>query len=297
MKQWNNKTMDNARITTEDLYGTSSGEGQKPLEYKETPEVPMTTGEPTTSVEQNSVGGAVSKQRQASFPKTLGGIVIFGLLFAFGVWLSSSIRSVITPSDGTQSQVAQREEMLDSLEQPEEETLSGGSAANWKTYSMGSGIFLRLPPNVLAPICDNAQCASRGTYLPGGTRFTAALRGSGQALRDFRGSAIADANGTAFVTNDTTIQGRKAVEFTGSFTGTTVGGYAFSRMRGVMIAINETMSLEVNHFTPSGITADFDADDALFDQILESIVLSGYPQSNKEELSMTPAAQATPSGY
>lgn len=42
-----------------------------------------------------------------------------------------------------------------------------------------------------------------------------------------------------------------------------------------MIDLDATHSLEINHFTPSGITADFAADDLLFDKIVSSLTFTG----------------------
>ena len=165
-------------------------------------------------------------------------------------------------------------------------TATGSAAvAAWKTYDVVSGttkasfggVTFQLPPDVLSPICDGTGCASQGTYLPGGTRFTVAPRGAGQALADFRGSVISDVGGISFTSRATTVADRPAMEFTGVFTGRTVSGYGFSRMRGVMIELTPTTSIEVNHFTPNGIVADFAADDTLFDAILKTIKIAGSP--------------------
>ncbi len=174
--------------------------------------------------------------------------------------------------------------------------------ATWKTYQVVSGttklpiegISFRLPAEILSPVCDTTTCMSQGTYLPGGTRFTVAPRGSGQLLVDFRGSAISDAGGIVFTTKDTTVGGHTAKLFTGSFSGKTVGGYGFNQMRGYMIEVTPTLSLEINHFTPIGVTADFAADDTLFDQIVSSLVMPGTPSATI----ITPIpTSATASGY
>jgi hypothetical protein len=85
------------------------------------------------------------------------------------------------------------------------------------------------------------------------------------------------------------------MEFTGTFTGHTISGYAFSQMHGDMIALTDSTSLEINHFVPSGITADFASDDAIFNKILQSLVL---PTSSLTP-SPTPTSvqTATSSGY
>jgi hypothetical protein len=40
-----------------------------------------------------------------------------------------------------------------------------------------------------------------------------------------------------------------------------------------MVEVTTSLSLEISHFSPNGVTADFAADDALFDQIVNSLVL------------------------
>lgn len=154
--------------------------------------------------------------------------------------------------------------------------------ANWKSYQVTSGISKQpingitymLPSDILPPICDGGNCASSGTYLPGGTRLTVDARGIGQLLPDFRGKILTDQGGREFSMKDTTIAGRPATEFSGVFTGTTSGGYAFSRMRGVMIEVSDTLSVEFNHFTPTLVNADFTSDDLLFDKILQSVQIT-----------------------
>ena len=52
---------------------------------------------------------------------------------------------------------------------------------------------------------------------------------TGQLLSDFRGKIVSDLAGKSFTVKQTTISGKSATEFTGSFTGSTAGGYAFSK--------------------------------------------------------------------
>lgn len=264
------------QITTEDLYGKSTSQpppppppepvkdavAAAPLQYEETPEIPM----PTSKKKSGCLG-------------TLFTIVIFLALFIGGIWISSFVRQFFPGN------VPVEEEIETTIPPtiPETTTATDSAAvAVWKTYNVISGttkqpfagVTFQLPPDVLSPICDGAGCASQGTYLPGGTRFTVALRGAGQALRDFRGSVVSDVGGTAFATKTTTVAEKPATEFTGTFIGRTVSGYGFSHMRGVMIELSPTTSLEVNHFAPSGIVADFASDDVLFDAILKTITIS-----------------------
>jgi hypothetical protein len=201
-------------------------------------------------------------------------MILFAGLFGLGMWLSNFFRQYTSP--GTTQPVAQQK-TTENSQTPTSAPADLFSA--WKTYQVvnGStgqpfeGISFKLPPTVLAPICDAATCMSLGTYLPGGTRFTVAPRGVGQQLPDVRTGTISDAAGMALTSEDSTVQGHTAKIFTGGAGGTTAGGYGFSQIRGYMIEITPDLSLEINHFSPSGVTADFAADDTLFDQIVSSL--------------------------
>jgi hypothetical protein len=213
----------------------------------------------------------------------LGTLLLFIILFGVGVWLSGIIRNYVstpietgspTPTPTTTESVVPAGGATPSAQ---------AVVSTWTRYGVISGVTRReiagvsyeLPPEVLASACDGATCASQGTYLPGGTRFTVAPRGEGQILKDFRGSIISDLRGQAFSVTQVTVAGRPAIAFAANFTGSTAGGYTFGQMRGVMIEVTDTLSLELNHFTPTGITAHFAADDKLFDQILLRVNLSG----------------------
>lgn len=251
-------------ITTDDLYGTSQDllKPPVPLAYEETPEITQ------------GVTSEVPKRRSGCFGFMIK-VILFAGLVVGGVWLSSFVRQFFTS------------ESIDSTDQVENlttPTTATGSAEveSWKMYTVISGttkapfagVTFQLPLDVLSPICDGTSCASQGTYLPGGTRFTVAPRGVGQVLADVRGSAISDVSGVSFTSKPTTVAGLPATEFMGVFTGRTVSGYGFSQMRGVMIELTPTTSLEINHFTPNGIVADFAADDTLFDAILKTITVA-----------------------
>lgn len=283
-------------ISTDDLYGTSKD--AKPLQYEETPEIPMPTPPPP--------------KKKSGCLGPLFTLIMFLALFIAGIWLSSFVRQFF-PSESSTSQEKDVSVTPTITTLP---TATGSAAvAAWKTYEVISGttksafggVTFQLPGDVLSPICDGTGCASQGTYLPGGTRFTVAPRGVGQALRDFRGSVISDVGGVSFTSKAMTAAGRSAMEFTGVFTGRTVSGYGFSRMRGVMIELTPTTSLEVNHFTPNGIVADFAADDMLFDAILKTIKVAGSTVSTTKTPTPTPPAGgstsptatpvASPSGY
>jgi len=218
-------------------------------------------------------------------------IIFFILLFIVGFWLSGVVRKYTGNFfGGTKEEITSTPTPI-----PKEEelgvipTTTGDRYASWKSHQVLNGrtraayegISYKLPPEVLSPTCDGSSCGSQGTYLPGGTRFTIALRGVGQVLPDYRGRIISDLYGKPFMVVDTTlVGGQSGTEFTGSFTGTTVGGYVFTQMHGYMIPITDTVSLEINHFSPSGITTDFAKDDALFDQITETLVV---PVSSSEK--------------
>jgi len=247
----------------------------KLLQYEETPEVPIPqTPSPVPKKKSGCLG-------------TIFTIILFLALFIGGIWLSSFVRQFFPSNEPVEEET---ETTIIPTITPATIATDSAAVAAWKTYDVISGttkqsftgITFQLPSDVLSPICDGSGCASQGTYLPGGTRLTVAPRGAGQALRDFRGSVVSDVGGTAFTVKTTTVAGRPATEFIGTFTGRTVSGYGFGRMRGVMIELTSATSLEVNHFSPSGIVADFAADDTLFDAILKTIT-------------MTPVA--SPSGY
>ncbi len=253
------------------------------LTYEETPVIePVLPVPPVPSVNPPEVSKKPSMP-PAKPPKTIpiGSLVLLAILFAAGVWLSSSIRqflpSGLFPQSTTQKQT--------SVAPTPVAKAPPDPFAGWTTYYVISGatrkvvegVSFKLPPEITELFCDGVDCSSQGTYLPGGTRFTVAARGGGQILADYRGKIVTDFGGKPFVTTPTTVSDRSGLEFTGNFTGTTVTGYTFSQMRGVMIAVTDKLSLEVNHFTPNGVAADFTADDALFSQILKTFTFTGLP--------------------
>lgn len=282
-------------ITTEDLYGTTKPRetaAPKSLQYEETPEVPMPSVQPPPPIKKKS--GCLG---------TIFTIIIFLALFIAGIWLSSFARQFF-PDTATTEETNTL--VTPTITTRQLSTASGSAIADvWKTYEVISGttkvqfggVTYQLPSDVLAPVCDGTGCGSQGTYLPGGTRFTVAPRGTGQALRDFRGSVISDVGGISFTTQRTTVAGLPATEFTGVFTGRTVSGYGFSRMRGVMVELTPTTSLEVNHFTPNGIVADFAPDDVLFDAIVKTIKIAGSTVVTPTPTLVRSPPTATPSVY
>ena len=256
------------------------------LTYEETPVI-TPQPEPITTPPQSMADPPLAEVKKTN--KILGffkGLLFFIILFIIGFVLSGYIRDYLS-SLGTGGTTPSTPK----LSIVENESTDAGdmlftapeATATPKTYSVINGltrqpvsdISFRLPSSVLPPICDGSACGSQGTYLPGGTRFTIAARGSGQVLADFRGKIISDAGGKSFVVNTTTIAGKSATEFTTSQVGSTIGGYAFSRMHGYMIEVTDTLSLEINHFSPSGITADFAADEIVFNSIVQSLTFGG----------------------
>jgi hypothetical protein len=208
-----------------------------------------------------------------------GTLVLFIILFAVGFWLSGYARKLVSGLP-----FFPKSEELTPTPTPtitsEIETIAQNQFSGWQTYSVMNGmtrqihpgISFKLPSDVLSPICDGTACPSQGTYLTGGTRFTVALRGEGQVLPDYRGRVISDLSGKPFTISDISVAGTVAKDFSGTFAGTTVGGYAFTRMHGVMVDIDGTTSLEVNHFTPAGVSADFESDEVIFQKILTTLV-------------------------
>ncbi len=284
-------------ISTDDLYGPSNRpspeEQSAPLPapvstipIEETPEIPM-----------QGPKSPLPPKHRGSFWSNLGAFFIFIGLFGVGVWLSSYLRQYLP--NGLVGMTPAQQEVASA---PTPTPTPVDPLALWKTYPVVSnatktpvsGISFKLPPDVLAPICDTTTCLSQGTYLTGGTRFTVAPRGAGQGLIDFRGSAITDAAGTFFTTKEATVGGHRALSFAGAFAGKTVGGYGFTQMRGYMIEVTPTLSLEMNHFTPTGVIADFAADDALFEKIVGTLAL---PAASIIPIATSASNPATTSGF
>lgn len=292
-------------LTTDDLYGTSKDENSSsvppakaatPLTYEETPEIPMP--EHTNSTGSVDTAHRLPAKKASGCMGTLMTVIVFIALFIGGIWLSSVVRQFLpTESGSSQTQTTPTPSGVSGT--------SGAVATNsaavaaWQTYEVISGttktqfagVTFQLPPDVLSPICDGTGCASQGTYLPSGTRLTVAARGVGQALTDFRGSVISDVGGISFTTKPATVAGLSATEFTGVFSGRTISGYGFSRMRGFMVEISPTTSLEINHFTPTGIVANFDQDEALFTAIVGTVKVGN---AIRQTPTVTPIRSVTP---
>lgn len=222
------------------------------LEYEETPviETPL-------------------PQKHTGFLAALGNVILFVVLFALGVGASIILRQYLAQpreeagTTSTPQTTVVPTPLVSQLVDP---------MANWNVYQPVSNISIKLPPDILTPICDGPTCASQGTYLPGGTRLTIALRGKGQILPTTAGAIMTDAGGREFAMKEASVSSLPSQEFSGLFAGTTGGGYTFAQIRGVVVHGPEGVSLEVNHFAPTGVNANWDTDDALFDKILETIM-------------------------
>lgn len=230
---------------------------------------------------------ALPKKPKKSVVKKLLSVIFFLVLFSAGVWLSSVLRQFIPSEQMTSTLQPTPSPSASGFEESAVSTPSGSISAysDWENYIVINGVTkqpiegvsYKLPPQVLEPICDSSRCVSQGTYLPGGTRFTVAARGKGQLLPSVGNAVLTDVSGKAFTMKDVLVAGFAAKEFTGTFTGTTGGGYAFTRMRGVILPVDETLSIEFNHFAPAGLTVDFEEDDAVFDRILATFTTGTKP--------------------
>ena len=290
----------------EDASSIPSATSVHDLPIEETPEI-LPIGEPAPSSvasvppQPNYQQPKSPPEKSGSLLRSIGSLLLFIIIFVLGVGLSSWLKQYI-PTDFGPSQTPTPTPHVNGSSGSKGAIAPADPYASWKKYVVTSGatrlpfggVSYSLPADILSPICDGSNCASVGTYLPGGTRFTVAPRGSGQVLPDFRGSIISDVGGIVFTNKSTTVAGFSATEFTGTFVGRTVSGYAFSKMRGVMIPLSATQSIEINHFTPNGIVADFDSDDALFGSILKTVVITGNTPVPTVSVLPTVSVKVTP---
>ena len=248
---------------------------QKLLTYEETPVIEPIKETPPV-VQPNVPPMPQMPKSTPSFLRRffgfIGNILFFVVLFAIGVGLGAFLPQLPGRTETTNLPAVGPTPTL-------EPKLVATQSSEWKSYQIISsstkqpvaGVSFQLPPDVLAPVCDGTSCVSQGTYLPGGTRFTVATRTT--SLQFMRTAIITDASGQAFTQKEATVSGNPAIEYSGSFRGTTTGGYTFTQMRGAMIEASPSLTLELNHFAPVGATVDFTADDTLFDKILKTIEL------------------------
>lgn len=238
--------------------------------------------------------------------KHVGNFIFFVILFGLGIWLSLQLRTFLSgstelasinnePTVAATTPIVTQAPLASGSAKP---SGSPASQAAWVTYQVQSGsgkkimtgVSYQLPPEVTAPVCDGGNCPSLGTNLPGGTRFTVAARGKGYTLPDFRGAILTDASGHEFAMKQSIVGGKSVYQYIGDFSGRTGGGYSFTKMRGVLVPVTDTISVEFNHFSPVGITTDFATDDVLFDKIIASFNTTILP-----DITSTPKA-ATSSG-
>ncbi len=212
--------------------------------------------------------------------KRLGTCIFITLLFGLGIWLSSQLRFFVSPETSSENSTDVSSPNLFATPTPDERALNAtgsGSLSQWQTVSVSAlgsilkSVTYQLPQVVLLPTCDGSGCPSSGTNFSGGTRFTVAARGRGERLPDFRGAILTDVNGKEFTMRQVRVGGKDVYEYVGDFIGRTGGGYQFTKMRGVLVSVSDTESVEFNHFSPVGILTDFAADDVIFDQIIESV--------------------------
>ena len=242
--------MDDQNLTPEVLYGPGATPTTPPIPIEETPEIPMETpAEPQQQIPPPPPMPSVSRG------SPIVTIIIFIILILAGILLFNYFRPFF-PGGGT---IVPKSTSLAPTPTPVD------PFAGWKTVTI-AGLSYKLPPAVLVPTCDGTACISLGTYLPGGTRFTVATRGPS--------AFVTDANGIAFVNKEASVSGHTATEFIGTFTGKTMSGYMFTQMHGFMISMGPTATIEINHFTPAGATADFAKDDTLFTQIISTLSFS-----------------------
>lgn len=305
------------------------------LRYEETPVIDPNVGEVVKSENEEPqetpeglrsltpeaarvFGGAEESHPVATSPPIpkkgkgnhIGTLLFITILFGLGIWLASQFRSLLVPPVSEEVVVPTSGAVPTSRLTSFPLATPSGSQANsaWQTYEVisgstkkpVSGISYQLPADVKAPACDSTSCASQGTNLPGGTRFTVAARGRGQLLPDFRGAILTDATGKEFDMQQTTVAGISVYEYSGDFTGRTGGGYTFTRIRGVLIPVSETLAIEFNHFAPAGIVTDFVSDDVVFNKVIGSFTATGYVVPSptlKPTVSLPTATPATTSGF
>lgn len=295
----NNRTMDiqSSRLDEE---VASQTPGKDALTYEETPPI-----EPIKEPDVDMFPPPKPRTNVGSIVTTL---VVFILLFIVGFWLSGIVRQYAGnflggSSQGQQTPTPTPKTAVSGLLPTTTEAPSGVwnayKAMNGKTQVPYDQVMYLLPPEVPAPACDGSTCASQGTYLPGGTRFTVALRGNGQVFPDYRGKVISDLGGIPFPLTEVIVDGIPSTEYAGTFTGKTVFGYVFTQMRGYMIPISEDTSFEINHYTPKGVASDFAGDDVIFNEIIKNLKIisslsekGGVPVSTITD-TITPIATPT----
>jgi len=248
-------------------------ESQKidPIVYEETPIIePIVEKELPNPLDTPELTSHTTHgKRSLSF---IGKALAFLLLFSLGVAGSTLMRPLFESASFFKPPSFSQQK-IDVVVTPTPTITPVDETAGWGTYTISVGenrLSYKLPTDVVPPVCDGQACLSEGTYLPGGTRFTISSKTTAP-IPNFEKLIVKDAGGRIFETKEATVSGFTAVDYSGSFIGRTTGGYTFTAMHGVMIQITPTITVEINHFAPNGITTEFEKDDALFSEILKTV--------------------------
>lgn len=243
------------------------------------PEAAQIFETPPTATDDHRVSEPTKAQRK----NPIGTILFVALLFGLGVWLSSQLRSFFAPASTAEVPVPTVFPTTTGFLPAADGTASSsGATAPSIRQTVYSGarkseianVSYMMPSSMKELVCDNSSCTSQWVAMPNGTRFTVAPRGAGELLPDFRGAILTDADGKEFTMREVAFAGKTAYEYVGDFTGRTGGGYTFSRMRGVLIPVSDSLAIDFNHFTPVGSASDFVKDDRIFDAIVASLTAS-----------------------
>lgn len=281
------------KLATEDLYGKSKPDN---LVYEETPEITPVVPPETESAELEhkldlekdlpdplatpELSPKSGNQTYQTRSKSRFPILFFVFLFAAGLGVAYFFGThptlpVINLSKPGLPGVNQAKPITTPIIKNPTTTPTANDIESWISADLNglglTGWGIKLPPETAGLQCDGSSCPSKGTYLPGGTRFTVYSQKLTAADSDFTRTIITDAAGRAFDSNIATVSGKPAIDFSGIFVGTTTGGYSFTQMKGVLILIAPKTALGLNHFSPNGITADFAKDDIVFTQIIQSL--------------------------
>jgi hypothetical protein len=246
-------------------------EDTKSIEYEETPIIePIEEKDLPNPLDTPEIA---TQSRHGKHPSSIiGKVLLFFLLFCLGIAGSIFARPYVEGMTLPKLPSLLKQKTETTI-QPTPSTKPVDETAGWKPYTLKTGtrdITYLLPETVVPVVCDGPACPSQGTFLPGGTRFTVSSKTT-SPISNFSKLIVKDAGGKVFVTKETTVAGMVAVDYSGSFTGVTTGGYTFIAMHGVMIQVTPTITVEMNHFAPNGITSEFEKDDVVFSQILKTI--------------------------
>lgn len=304
--------MIDSKLTMDDLYGPSENPQTPTIKdgmvYEETPEI-IPIEEPIADVSQSPhavLPAHEDLKPPIAMKKPRGGLIVrvmvFCVVFVIGLGVSFLVRPYLGDlalSLGSRSDEKKQTEGKPTISLENEtltpggdignETILGGtvtptpvilsSVGNF-TYALVDeqkqpvGVTINLPVTIAKPSCDTTLCTSQGTNLPGGTRFTVAAYTKGPYITDISRARIIDLSGQQFVSEVASISGKVGVKYLGNFRGTTSGGYMFTAMQGVMVRVKDTLTVELNHFTPIGVSTDFDRDTTVFNAIVASLSIA-----------------------